>query len=66
MFGRLLHRHVSAIDVGAVEAPTTPGGSLIVTPDPFNAVNRDLIIDQASRHAVPAIFYNRFYPNQAA
>lgn len=43
------------------EQARPPGSGLIVTPDPFNAVNRDLIIAQAERHGIPAIFYNRFY-----
>jgi putative tryptophan/tyrosine transport system substrate-binding protein len=43
------------------EQARTSGSGLIVTPDPFNAVNRDLIIGQAARYGVPAIFYNRFY-----
>ena len=37
----------------------SPGGSLIVMPDSFNAINRELIIALASRYGVPAIY---FYP----
>jgi putative tryptophan/tyrosine transport system substrate-binding protein len=43
------------------EQARIPGGGLIVTPDPFSAVNRDLIIASAARYGIPAIFYNRFY-----
>jgi putative ABC transport system substrate-binding protein len=38
-----------------------PGGGLIVTPDPFNAANRDLIIALAARYRVPAIYFNRVF-----
>lgn len=38
-----------------------PGGGLIVTPDPFNAANRDLIIALAARYRVPAIYFNGFF-----
>ena len=37
------------------------GGGLIVTPDPFNVTNRDLIIALAARYGVPAIYFNRFF-----
>jgi putative ABC transport system substrate-binding protein len=36
-----------------------PGGSLIVTPDPFNFTNRDLMIAVAARYGVPAIYFDR-------
>lgn len=38
-----------------------PGGGLIVIPDVFNDVNRELIIALAARYSVPAIYYNRFF-----
>ena len=38
-----------------------PGGGLIVMPDVFNEVNRELIIALAARYGVPAIYYNRFF-----
>jgi putative tryptophan/tyrosine transport system substrate-binding protein len=38
-----------------------PGGGLIVMPDVFNDVNRDLIIALAASYSVPAIYYNRFF-----
>jgi putative ABC transport system substrate-binding protein len=38
-----------------------PGGGLIVTPDPFNAANRDLIIALAARYSVPAMYFNRSF-----
>jgi putative tryptophan/tyrosine transport system substrate-binding protein len=39
----------------------TPGGGLIVMPDPFNTSNRDLIIALAARYGVPAIYNSRLY-----
>ena len=38
-----------------------PGGGLIVMPDVSNDVNRELIIAQAARYSVPAIYFNRFF-----
>jgi putative tryptophan/tyrosine transport system substrate-binding protein len=38
-----------------------PGGGLIVMPDVFNDVNRELIIALAARYSVPTIYYNRFF-----
>ena len=38
-----------------------PGGGLIVMPDSFNAINRELIIALAARYSVPAIYYNPTY-----
>jgi len=39
----------------------TPGGGIIVTPDPFNVSNRDLIVAQAAQYGVPAIYFNRSF-----
>jgi putative tryptophan/tyrosine transport system substrate-binding protein len=38
----------------------TPGGGLIVMPDAFNTVHRQLIILLATRHALPAIYPHRY------
>src|SRR6516165_8644187 len=38
-----------------------PGGGLIVMPDSFHVVNRELIIALAARYGVPAIYWNRFF-----
>jgi putative ABC transport system substrate-binding protein len=47
---------------GAIAAQgIEPGGSVIVTPDPFNAANRDLIIGLAARYRVPTIYFNRLF-----
>jgi len=47
---------------GVIAAQTRhPGGGLIVMPDVFNDVNRELIIALAARYSVPTIYYNRFF-----
>jgi putative ABC transport system substrate-binding protein len=52
---------------GVVAAQASdPGGSLIVMPDVFNDVNRELIIALAARYSVPAIYYNRFFSELGA
>ena len=39
----------------------SPGGSLIVMPDAFNAANRDLIIALAARFGVPVMYNGNYY-----
>jgi putative ABC transport system substrate-binding protein len=47
---------------GVIAAQTRdPGGGLIVMPDVFNDVNRELIVALAARYSVPATYYNRFF-----
>jgi len=47
---------------GVIAAQTRdPGGGLIVMPDVFNDVNRELIIALAARYRVPAMYFNRFF-----
>ena len=38
-----------------------PGGGLIVMPDVFNVINRDLVIALAARYGVPAIYFTPAY-----
>jgi putative ABC transport system substrate-binding protein len=38
-----------------------PGAGLIVMPDLFNTINRDLIIAVAAHYRVPAIYFFRFF-----
>ena len=38
-----------------------PGGGLIVMPDVFNVINRDLVIALAARYGVPAIYFTAAY-----
>jgi putative ABC transport system substrate-binding protein len=47
---------------GAIAALTrNPRGGLIVMPDVFNKLNRELIISLAASHGVPAIYYLRLF-----
>jgi putative ABC transport system substrate-binding protein len=47
---------------GVIAAQTRdPGGGLIVMPDVFNDVNRELIIALAARYSVPVMYFNRFF-----
>jgi putative tryptophan/tyrosine transport system substrate-binding protein len=39
-----------------------PGGGLIVLPSAFSVTNRDLIIAQAARYRVPAVYFSPFFP----
>jgi len=65
----LFHRHISGQAVHAKDEiegvlaaqARNPGGSLIVMPDVFNVVNRELIIALAARYGVPAIYFNTTY-----
>jgi putative ABC transport system substrate-binding protein len=43
-------------EIEASIAKLGPGGGLIVGPDPFTVVNREMIIRSAERHRLPAIF----------
>jgi putative ABC transport system substrate-binding protein len=43
------------------EQARNPGGGLIVLPDSFNMINRDLIIALAARYGVPTIYFTRFF-----
>src|SRR6516165_6454176 len=40
-----------------------PGAGLIVMPDLFNTINRDLIVAPAARYRVPAIYFFRSFPD---
>ena len=54
--------HASDEIEGVIAAQArNPGGSLIVMPDAFNVVNRELIIALAARYGVPAIYFNITY-----
>jgi putative ABC transport system substrate-binding protein len=54
--------HASDEIEGVIAAQArNPGGSLIVMPDAFNVVNRELIIALTARHGVPAIYYLRLF-----
>ncbi len=49
------------IEAVIAEQARQPGGGIIVTPDPFNVANRDLIVAQVARHGVPTIYFNRSF-----
>ena len=54
--------HTKSDIEGVIAAQTVkPGGGIIVTPDPFSAANRDLIIALTARYRVPTIYFNRFF-----
>jgi putative ABC transport system substrate-binding protein len=54
--------HASDEIEGVIAAQArNPGGSLIVMPDAFNVVNRELIIALTARYDVPAIYYLRLF-----
>jgi putative tryptophan/tyrosine transport system substrate-binding protein len=50
-----------AIERVIAEQARQPGGGIIVTPDPFNVANRDLIVAQVARYRIPAIYFNRSF-----
>jgi putative tryptophan/tyrosine transport system substrate-binding protein len=51
--------HASHEIEGVIAAQArSPGGGLIVMPDGFNLVNRQLIISLAARYRVPTIYFN--------
>jgi putative tryptophan/tyrosine transport system substrate-binding protein len=43
-------------EIEAVIAKYGPGGGLIVAPDPFTVVNRELVMRSVERHRLPAIY----------
>ena len=49
------------IEMAITEAARRPGGGLIVIPDSLTTVNRDTIIDLASRHRLPAVYPFRIF-----
>jgi putative ABC transport system substrate-binding protein len=51
----------SEIEAVVADQARNPGGSIILLPDQSNTRNRDFIIALATRYAIPAIYYNRFF-----
>jgi putative ABC transport system substrate-binding protein len=48
---------------GAISAQGhSPGGALVILPDVFTATHRELIIQLAAHHRLPAIYAFRFFP----
>jgi putative ABC transport system substrate-binding protein len=50
-----------AIEAVIAAQARSPGGGLLVMPDPFNRTNRSMIIALAARCGVPAIYDDRPY-----
>jgi putative ABC transport system substrate-binding protein len=49
-------RDAIEIEAAMVAVSRSPGGGLMLVPDPFTNFNRDLIVALAARHRVPAIY----------
>jgi len=47
------------IDAAVARLATAPGGGLIVPPDAYTMVRRDLIVKSAAQHRIPAIYSYR-------
>src|SRR5204863_5284796 len=47
------------IDATVARLATAPGGGLIVPPDAYTMVRRDLIVKSAAQHRIPAIYSYR-------
>jgi putative tryptophan/tyrosine transport system substrate-binding protein len=54
------------IEVAIAALARDPGGGLIVLPDTFNLVNRDLIFPLAIRYGVPAVSNSPFFAESGA
>jgi putative tryptophan/tyrosine transport system substrate-binding protein len=54
-------RDASEIERAIAAFSRSSNGGLIVTASPLAAVHRDLIIDVAARHRLPAVYYERSY-----
>jgi putative tryptophan/tyrosine transport system substrate-binding protein len=53
-------RDPNEIESAVAALTRKPGGSLIIMPDAFNTVHRQLIILLAARHSLPAIYPYRY------
>jgi putative tryptophan/tyrosine transport system substrate-binding protein len=54
-------RNGSEIEAAIAAAAREPGGGLLVLPDAFTNVHRDLIVGSAARHRLPAAYTLRFF-----
>ena len=54
-------RTAGDVEQAIAEFAREPDGAVIVLPATFNTAHRKLIIEQAARHRLPAIYPNRFY-----
>ena len=62
---RVVASYTAAVSLAAAQA-RDPGGGLIVMPNAFNVINRELISALAARYDVPAIAAFRSLRTQAA
>jgi putative ABC transport system substrate-binding protein len=54
-------RNAGEIEAAMAATAREPGGGLMVLPDPFTNVHRDLIVGLAARHRLPAAYTLRFF-----
>jgi putative tryptophan/tyrosine transport system substrate-binding protein len=54
-------RNDGEIEAAIAATAREPGGGLMVMPDPFTNVHRDLIVGLAARHRLPAAYTLRFF-----
>ena len=54
-------RHASEIERAVAAFVRSAKAGLIITTGQMTLVHRDLIINLAARHALPAVYWNRFY-----
>lgn len=54
-------RDARGIETAMADFARTANGGLIVTAGPGTFVHRDLFIAQATRHRLPAVYFDRFY-----
>jgi putative ABC transport system substrate-binding protein len=54
------------IEQAVAKLAKEPGGGLLVPPDTFTVVHRDLVISSAAQHRVPAIFTYRQFVREGA
>ena len=55
-------RNAAEIERTVASFASKPDGALLVLPDTFNTVHRELIIALAARYRLPAIYPSRFFP----
>ena len=54
-------RDRAGIESAVAALARDPGGGIVVIPDIFMSLNRDLIVASAARHRVPAVYFNRTF-----
>ena len=59
-------RTTAEIETASVVLASKPGGALLVAPDTFTLVHRELIIRSAQEHGLPATFAYRQFVKEGA